>query len=250
VELDQGDVVFLSRIAPTMTDDAFEALLVGKSENTTVPYMRKAKAFIIRGLLTRGTERKAVNDRSQIIAGTYNSAGKKIQGRVFLVENDDKATLIWQGDSKHFRANYMRIRDELAGMVRYSLRGKAATKHYSKPTVRKKIEGITDTVRVLEVTTSCSGPQDSADSIESHLSFENQPSWLNKLRACNRCFDLDRAVAYSGPEGSARPLFYEDGNWGSDILFIMEAPNYEDTFNLDLPYQTRRNTPLYWLIID
>ncbi|NPV54770.1 MAG: DUF91 domain-containing protein [Firmicutes bacterium] len=91
--------------------------------------MRRAKSLIVRGLLTRGTDRKAVSENKEIIGGTYNSS-EGVLGRVFLLENGDKATLLWQGPANQFRPNYMRIRDELVGKVPYRLYGRAASKNY------------------------------------------------------------------------------------------------------------------------
>ncbi len=68
MELTQGDIVYLSSIDPIMTDQAFEESLIGKSLNTTIPYMQKAKSLIVRGLLTRGTDRKEVSEHKQIIS--------------------------------------------------------------------------------------------------------------------------------------------------------------------------------------
>jgi len=102
--------------------------LIGKSQNTTVPTMRKAKALITRGLLTRGTERKGIGYDKELIAGTYRQRDNGTVCRIFAVENNDKTTLIWQGDSSQFRSNYMRIRDDWAGKVPYRLHGKAAIK--------------------------------------------------------------------------------------------------------------------------
>lgn len=125
MDMKQGEVILLSSINPIMTEEAFEALLVGKSSNTTIPIMRRARAFIVRGILTRGLDRKGLGDGREIIAGTYNS-DDGVLARVFLVENQDRATLLWQGPSSQFRPNYMRIRDELAGRVPYRLYGRAA----------------------------------------------------------------------------------------------------------------------------
>jgi hypothetical protein len=126
MDVNNGDIILLSSIKPIMTDEAFEELLVGKSSNTTIPYMRKGKPFIVRGLLTRGIERRAVNDDKEIIGGTFNSADQGALGRIFLVEGGDRATLLWQGPANQFRRNYMRIRDELVGKVPYRLYGRAA----------------------------------------------------------------------------------------------------------------------------
>jgi len=125
MELTQGDSVCLSSLIPIMTEQAFGKLLIGKSSNTTIPYMRRAKSLIVRGLLTRGTDRKEVSEQKQIIGGTYNTE-KGVLGRIFLLEKEDKATLLWEGPAKHFRQNYMSIRDELIGKVPYRLYGRAA----------------------------------------------------------------------------------------------------------------------------
>lgn len=127
MEITQGDTICLSNIDPIMTDQAFEKLLIGKSSNTTIPYMRKAKSLIIRGLLTRGTDGRAVNENKQIIGGTYNKENGQVFGRIFILQ-EVNATLRWQGPTNLFRQNYMRIRDELVGKVPYRLYGKAANR--------------------------------------------------------------------------------------------------------------------------
>ena len=123
--MEMGDSAILSGLEIVMSDQDFERLLIGKSDNTTIPYMRKAKELIIRGLLTRGTDRKAINGRTEIIGGILSTNWLN-EGRIYLVEGGEKATLAWKGDSKDFRSNYMRIRDELVGPVPYRQYGRAA----------------------------------------------------------------------------------------------------------------------------
>jgi hypothetical protein len=130
MDLNVGNTVYLSQVQRIMTDEQFEDLLVGKSENTTIPYMRHAQNFIVRGLLSRGSERRAFGVAKEIIAGAYTANDGAKEGRIFLVENAEKATLLWKGPLKEFRANYMRIRDEFAGPVYYRLHGKAAAKRH------------------------------------------------------------------------------------------------------------------------
>ena len=239
MKLEQGDIVFLSGIDPEMTEKAFEALLIGKSQNTTVPTMRKAKALIMRDLLTRGTERKGINDDMEIIAGTYRQQDDRVICRVFTAEKNDRTTLVWQGDSNQFRSNYMRIRDDLAGTVPYRLHGKAAAKvgenqaAYSGPShdVFKKIANEAAVQREMPAISGNS--RDSSNSIpdKSASISGGMPSWLQEVRRCSKCFKSENPCVFIGQEGHARPLFYEGGNWESDILFVMEAPNYGDTFN-------------------
>jgi RecB family endonuclease NucS len=128
MELKQGDIIHLSSIEPIMTDQIFEEMLVGKSQNTTIYYMRKAKSLIIRGLLTRGCNRKAVSEQKEIIQGIYKTSQGVNLGRVFLLEGENKVTLLWQGPATQYGPNYRRIRDELTGKVPYRLYGKAAAK--------------------------------------------------------------------------------------------------------------------------
>jgi len=77
--------------------------------------------------------------------------------------------------------------------------------------------------------------RDSGDSLphKSDSVFDGMPLWLQEVRQCSRCFKLEKPCAFIGKEGLARPLFYEGGNWESDILFVMEAPNHGDTFDPD-----------------
>jgi len=126
MDLNIGDSAYLSTTDIVMTDEQFESLLAGKSQNTTIPYMRRAKELIIRRLLSIGTDRKGINERKVIIGGTYASPSESVEGRIFLVEEEDKVTLLWRGPAREFRPNYMRIRDELAGKVPYRKYGRAA----------------------------------------------------------------------------------------------------------------------------
>ena len=214
MELEQGDIVFLSGIDPEMTDQAFEALLVGKSQNTTVPTMRKAKALITRGLLTRGTERKGISDEKEIIAGTYRQRDASTICRIFLVENNDKTTLIWQGDPGQFRSNYMRIRDDLAGMVPYRLYGKAANKAHENHMIVRQVshevpKKTTNKAAEKKETPAISrNPQDSSNPLprESASILCDMPSWVQELRKCRRCFESDEPCVFIDTEGVAPAL--------------------------------------------
>ena len=61
----------------------------------------------------------------------------------------------------------------------------------------------------------------------------NEPTWRREMRACRMCNEECPEAIYSGSEGEARPLFHEEGNLNSDLLFVVEAPNYDDTFDSD-----------------
>jgi|GEM_PF-2903256 hypothetical protein len=129
MELQVGDIVQLSTIKPIMTEQNFQKLLEGKSQNTTIPYMQKAKHFIVRGLLTRGTDRKAVSDHKEIIGGAYTPERGKAEGRIFLSDKEkNNAELLWKGPLRESRENYRKIRDKLADKVPYKLHGRAASK--------------------------------------------------------------------------------------------------------------------------
>jgi uracil-DNA glycosylase family 4 len=239
MELEQGQVVFLSSIDPIITDEAFEKLLVGKSSNTTIPYMRKGKPFIVRGLLTRSIERKAMGENEEIIAGRYDSAHDGVLGRIFLVQGRERATLLWQGPASQFRPNYMRIRDEVAGKVPYRLYGRAAAKRAETEEVWSKTpcEEATQQKRRIETpleiaeTSSIIAEVEKPSNLDSISNSRDEPGWLQKLRECRRCFDTEPELVFIGNEGVARPLFYEEGNLESGILFIFEAPNFTDTFD-------------------
>jgi hypothetical protein len=121
-----GETINLSTTAIVMNDKSFQAMLVGKSSNTTVPYMRRAKELIIRGLLARGTDARRLNGDAELIGGTYRTTCGVVQGRVFLVRGQI-ATLLWVGPNGDFRDAWMRIRDEHVGRVPYRLYGRAAS---------------------------------------------------------------------------------------------------------------------------
>ncbi len=67
--------------------------------------------------------------------------------------------------------------------------------------------------------------------VDSISFIEGEPEWRLKQRKCRRCHELAEPLVFVGKEGIARPLFHEEGNLESDILFILEAPNYGDTFD-------------------
>lgn len=54
---------------------------------------------------------------------------------------------------------------------------------------------------------------------------------METLRKCCRCRSITPPLIYVGEQGEARPLFYEEGNLTSKILFVAEAPNYDDTLD-------------------
>lgn len=58
-----------------------------------------------------------------------------------------------------------------------------------------------------------------------------EPSWRLAQRSCRRCHTECPDVIYSGPEGEGRPLLHEEGSLTSELLFIAEAPNLDDTFS-------------------
>ena len=55
----------------------------------------------------------------------------------------------------------------------------------------------------------------------------SDPGWLTEMRTCIRCTRTTPRLIAEG----AHPLFFEEGNPESDILFVFEAPNQEDTYN-------------------
>ena len=109
-----------------MDENSCQTLLPRKCSNTTDPYMQRAKELIIRGLLTRGTDARLVNDNQELIGGSYRTTSGISQGRVFLVK-EKMATLLWVGPSKEFRTPWMKIRDERAGNVPDRLYGSPAS---------------------------------------------------------------------------------------------------------------------------
>lgn len=116
--------------------------------------MRRAKNLIVRGLLTRGTDGRSINRERDIIGGIYNDKGYS-EGRIFIIENSEKATLVWKGNSGDFRKKYMKIRDELCGQVPYRKYGRAAVigsapgeAHFTPITLAEI--GIKENVRNIE----------------------------------------------------------------------------------------------------
>lgn len=59
-----------------------------------------------------------------------------------------------------------------------------------------------------------------------------EPSWRAAIRTCRLCIDTTPPLIYVGVEGTAAPLFHEEGNTNAEVLFVVEAPNYDDTFEL------------------
>jgi len=57
------------------------------------------------------------------------------------------------------------------------------------------------------------------------------PPWRDAQRTCRACFDVAPPLAYEGPEGRARPMFHEEGSLDAQVLFVLEAPNRDDTFH-------------------
>jgi len=127
MEMKVGEAINLSETKPIMTEEQFENLLAEKSENTA-KYLKKAKVLIIRGLLTGCTDRRGLGGRREIIGGNYRGAKLPVEWRIFLVENEHLAKLLWKGTDGQFRRNWMSIRDDLAGPVEYSLHGTALAK--------------------------------------------------------------------------------------------------------------------------
>ncbi|MDD2856869.1 MAG: hypothetical protein PHU01_15225 [Desulfuromonadaceae bacterium] len=62
-----GETIDFTTEVNAMDENSFQALLDGKSSNTTIPYMLRAKELIIRGLLTRGSDAKSLNDNQELI---------------------------------------------------------------------------------------------------------------------------------------------------------------------------------------
>lgn len=67
--------------------------------------------------------------------------------------------------------------------------------------------------------------------IDSISVIEDEPGWRLRIRRCRRCYEIAPPLAFFGEEGAARPLFHEEGDLESDILFVLEAPNLSDTFD-------------------
>jgi uracil-DNA glycosylase len=58
-----------------------------------------------------------------------------------------------------------------------------------------------------------------------------EPDWLVRLRMCRVCQETRPPLAYQDPERKAYPLFHKAGNLHSPVVFVMEAPNWTDTFD-------------------
>jgi uracil-DNA glycosylase family 4 len=52
-----------------------------------------------------------------------------------------------------------------------------------------------------------------------------EPAWLGEIRGCRDCHQVCPWAVH--PRG--QPLLHEGGNLDADVLFVAEAPNYEDT---------------------
>lgn len=61
----------------------------------------------------------------------------------------------------------------------------------------------------------------------------NLPDWLEQMRKCRICHEMETPLVFLGEPEDAHPLFFEEGNYGADILFVLEAPNETDTFDAD-----------------
>ena len=61
---------------------------------------------------------------------------------------------------------------------------------------------------------------------------ESWPALINRLEGCRVCHDSD--LLHVG----ARPLFCRYRGDRSDLLFVLEAPNHDDTFDPDKGYLT------------
>lgn len=59
------------------------------------------------------------------------------------------------------------------------------------------------------------------------------PKWRAAIRGCRLCHDKTPPLIFSENERIAKPLFHEDGNLKSPVLFVVEAPNWTDTFDPD-----------------
>ena len=58
------------------------------------------------------------------------------------------------------------------------------------------------------------------------------PAWRREMRRCTKCRQMDPPLIHYDPEGGwAHPLFHEEGNTDAEVLFIVEAPNYADTYD-------------------
>src|SRR2546421_3223993 len=53
------------------------------------------------------------------------------------------------------------------------------------------------------------------------------PTWAAEIRECRVCHA--GGLLHREPHADARPLFF-DGNFSSRLLLVLEAPNYDDTF--------------------
>ncbi|UIJ38400.1 hypothetical protein LWC08_02205 [Desulfobaculum bizertense] len=122
-------VFLFSEMNKLMSELQFEKLIAGKSKNTTIPYYRRAKELICRGLLSRGADAKKVDGEKEIIGGTYSFSRGGTEGRIFLVERNIQATLLWSGPVALYRQHWMALRDELVGPVPYRLYGVANRIH-------------------------------------------------------------------------------------------------------------------------
>jgi uracil-DNA glycosylase family 4 len=63
------------------------------------------------------------------------------------------------------------------------------------------------------------------DPYRSRQPRSDDPSWLGEIRTCRDCHQACPWAVH--PRG--RPLLHEEGSLDADVLFVAEAPNYEDT---------------------
>lgn len=57
------------------------------------------------------------------------------------------------------------------------------------------------------------------------------PAWRASLRACRACHAHGGGLVHVKDGEPAFPLFHEEGNLSARLLFVIEAPNFADTYD-------------------
>jgi hypothetical protein len=66
---------------------------------------------------------------------------------------------------------------------------------------------------------------------ESEAVLRNNPPWVQNIRQCRRCHE--QGLLYNDEMRQGYPVMFESGNLKSKIVFILEAPNFADSFDPD-----------------
>jgi hypothetical protein len=104
--------VFLSAMPDIISEEAFEELL-SKLNTSTKQYYVRLKPLIMKGLLHICKDSRTISDGIKLNGGSFGIGKKQSVGRIFIVEDNEAVTLLWEGSVASYYDNWQLYRNKI-----------------------------------------------------------------------------------------------------------------------------------------